>query len=184
MNIYYVYAYIRSSNNTPYYIGKGSGNRAWKKGKHEVGKPTDPSKIIIIESNLTEIGAYALERRYIEWYGRKDIGTGILRNRTEGGDGRHGCPQTEYQKKKVSEANKGRIHSQETKTKMSLSAKGRTPHNKGVPMSEEQKQKLRKPKSKEHIEKIKNRIISEETKLRISQSKKGCVPWNKGRKFT
>lgn len=31
-----------------------------------------------------------------------------------------------------------------------VSNKGRTPHNKGIPMSEEQKQKLRRPKSEEH----------------------------------
>ena len=88
-NIYYIYAYLRKDG-TPYYIGKGKDNRAWKKGKGEINPPKDKNKIIIMENNLSEIGSLSLERFYIRWYGRIDLATGILRNKTDGGEGASG----------------------------------------------------------------------------------------------
>ena len=126
---FYIYAYLREDG-TPYYIGKGHGQRAWiqhankGKGAHT---PKDLSRIYICESNLTELGAFALERRYIRWWGRKDLGTGILQNMSDGGQGTANTVRTcsEETKRKIGDANRGRVQSDETKIKRADSLCGK-----------------------------------------------------------
>lgn len=121
---YYVYAYMRD-NGTPYYIGKGHKERAWHKHDKGTNPPKDKNKIVILENNLTDIGALALERRMIRWYGRKDLGTGILRNLTDGGDGTSGWKHTEKSKLKMSESNSGKSKSQEHKINIGNAQRGK-----------------------------------------------------------
>jgi hypothetical protein len=84
---YYIYAYLREDG-SPYYIGKGKGRRAWHNHNACNAKPPkDKTRIIIMESNLTEVGSLALERFYIRWYGKICDNTGVLRNKSDGGEG-------------------------------------------------------------------------------------------------
>ena len=83
---YYVYAYLRDDN-SPYYVGKGQGKRAWNKCKGEIFPPKNKSLVKIMAHRLTEHEAFLLETKLISQYGRIDLGTGILRNKSDGGEG-------------------------------------------------------------------------------------------------
>lgn len=124
--IYYTYAYLREDG-SPYYIGKGTGRRAWDK-RHRVHLPTDLSRIQIIKDGLTDDEAKALEIELIAKYGRKDLGTGILQNQTNGGDGANlkGKQNGMY----------GRTHSAEAKAKIKEAALNQI----RVPRTEKQRQ--------------------------------------------
>ena len=122
---YYVYAYLRNTDSTtakagtPYYIGKGCGNRAYKPhGKVKV--PIDKKFIIFLELNLSNIGSQAIERRMIRWYGKKSE-NGIILNIQDGGEGSE-C--SESTKQKLREINTGKKQSQATIDKRRLSKTG------------------------------------------------------------
>jgi hypothetical protein len=197
---YYVYAYLREDG-SPYYIGKGKGKRAWKKHKKDnVRPPKDFSRIIICECYLTELGAFALERRLIRWYGRKDNGSGILRNLTDGGDGVHnrtGWHHSEEVKQKISLGNKGKINSEETRKKISINNKGKPKQFssgfgekiskalKGHKKTQEWINKINKNPEKiaKTAAKHKGMKRTEEARKKMSLAAKGRIPWNKGLKL-
>jgi hypothetical protein len=86
--MYYTYAYLREDK-TPYYIGKGTGNRACVSHKRKNGadfRPKLESQILILKHFGCEKEAYKHEKYLIFLYGLK-INNGLLINMTSGGDG-------------------------------------------------------------------------------------------------
>lgn len=161
--MYYIYAYLRNKDSdagkagTPYYIGKGSGTRAWDRHDYTT-TPKNTDYIVIMEQHLSELGAFALERFYIRWYGRKDLCTGILHNRTAGGEGAA-----------------GRLANQETRHKLSVA---QTSYYKSLSPEEQVERNL-----KTQIPTTSGLRWSEDTKRKMSQSQLGKVAINDGKKY-
>jgi hypothetical protein len=121
----YTYAFLREDG-SPYYIGKGSGRRAWRSDNRRAAKrPVNPSRILILKENLTEEEAFRHERYMISVLGRKDLGSGILRNMTDGGEGASGAIRSEELRRKLSELRRGKKPSEETRRTMSESRLGK-----------------------------------------------------------
>jgi len=173
MNNYYTYAYLREDG-TPYYIGKGKDNRIFSKNRKGIRVPKDRNRIIFLKQNLYEKEAFDHEIYMIFIFGRKDLGTGILHNRTNGGDGVTG-PKTEDYKRKMSEIMKG-------ENNPSYGKRGKNSILYGKKLSEETKDKIRKS--------LTGRKLSEEHMKKLSECNKGeknyfygkseYGGWNKG----
>ena len=188
---FYVYVHIRLDNNTVFYVGKGTGNRAYNlsrgKGTHHdnICKACG-CKVVIIKNNLTENQAFKLENKMIKYYvstlgygidieGYKDYDHELphLTNRDWGGIGgksgispwNKGKKLSEEYKQNLSESHKGIRHSEESKKKISESLKGKNHPLYGKHHSEEHKKKLSEAR--------KGKKLSEEHKKNISEALKG-----------
>jgi hypothetical protein len=178
---YYTYAYLREDK-TPYYIGKGKGNRAYRRRDKGIKPPKDKSKILILKQNLTEEESFRHEVYMIAVFGRKDLGTGILHNKTNGGDGVSGAVVSDETRRKMSEALKGKPRSKEIRRKISESHKGKTHSEESRRnMSESQKGKTFSEETKRKLsESQKGKNHSEETRRKMSEARKGKKWWNDG----
>ena len=173
---YEVYEHYLPGSVTPFYVGMGKKGRSqdrkrrsdwWKRYVEKYGL-----EVKIIKEGLTKEEAILLEKQFISEYGRINIGTGILINLTDGGEGTVNIVRSEITRKKLSEAQKknkhseevkqkirnsriGKLHSDNTRNKISSSMKGKT-------HSEQTKQKLR--------EINKGKTLTEEQKIKHKEA--------------
>lgn len=139
---FYSYIWLREDG-TPYYVGKGKGRRAFDKILHNVSCPADRSRILIFPQD-SEADAFESERAIITLFGRKDLGTGCLRNLTDGGEGttgHKGQKRTEDCRQKMRDAAALRHPvSLETRKRLSMALMGNC-NRQGIPDSEDTKRK-------------------------------------------
>lgn len=189
--IFYAYIYRDPrKNNEPFYVGKGTGARAYSHLKRSdsgfvanrirkmLREGVDP--IIEITTAIDEEHAFFLEKCLISVLGRYDLGLGPLLNLTDGGEGASGyiaSPETRLRK---SIAHKGKPLSAKNRLGIGLALRGK-------PKNPEAVAKMRKTKKLHgHTEAQKaanlipragfsmiGRTHSEESKLKMSIAKRG-----------
>jgi len=114
---FYVYVHRRATDGRVFYVGKGTGNRAWSLRRNGYWKNIANKHgftIEIVIQDMREPDAFQLERELIAFYGREN-----LANLTDGGEGCSGIIQTEEHKAKVASAHRGMKRSEESRKRMS-----------------------------------------------------------------
>lgn len=95
-----MYVHKKKTNGEVFYVGKGSGDRAWSKaGRNELWVRTTKKHgftVEIVLDNLQEWYAFELEKDLISLHGRVSNGTGKLVNMTDGGEGLSGADHPYY----------------------------------------------------------------------------------------
>ena len=152
MNNKVIYKHLKKGTDEVFYIGMGTPTRPYIRN----GRSNWWDKVVakygydieIIEDSLSDEEAKCLEIKLIAKYGRRDLGTGTLVNMTDGGDGNNGKVHTDETKEKMSNAQLGDKHwnyggkiTNNHKNKLSIANKGKT-------LTEEHKMSISESKSK------------------------------------
>jgi len=152
---FYVYAHRRHDTGDVFYVGKGTGKRAWvKSGRNSLWSRTAKKHgfdVEIIHRYLTEQEAFALEREEIERLCPTC-------NFTDGGEGISGYHHTDATKEAIRSAHVGRPQPRE--------------------LVERRAEKLRGKKRTAEFgasvsERNRGRIASQETRQKMSETRKG-----------
>ncbi len=156
---FYVYVHRRATDGRVFYVGKGTGKRAWvKDGRSQHWRNISKKHGLVVEivqAGMQEWWAFELERDLISSYGRES-----LCNLTDGGDGISGLKRvfSAEHRSKISAKALGRKASIEARERMSAYRTGR-------PLSEPHKARI--------SQMLVGKKHSEETKQKISKIHKG-----------
>lgn len=127
---FYVYEHWRPDKDICFYVGKGSGGRAYisKRGRYynnvvkKLARLGLAVEIRIVKGGLREEEAHSLEIGRIAFW--RDSGV-KLTNKTDGGEGISGYKRTEDEKRRIGIGNKGKVRSEELKLAHSKKMRGR-----------------------------------------------------------
>ncbi len=182
-NRFYVYVHRRKTDNSIFYVGKGTGYR-YKRTDRNIHWQNVVNKhgyyYEFVLKNLTESQAMDLEIELIKFYSRQN-----LCNMTDGGEGMSGYVKSQSAKdavanahrgvkrhksvgEKISKALIGIRHSDETKRKISEKLKG-------VKLSEETRRKMTKSRTGKKHKDDWNANIAKAWKTDIEQYKRRCL---------
>lgn len=122
MKKFYTYMWLRYDG-TPYYVGKGTGERAFSKHHKQGFKNPPPRKRIIVQEFNSDAEACKAEKFIIDFYGRSKDGSGCLRNLADGGHaGLKGTFRTNRHqirlRQAIIQANRSRHWSEEARLKI------------------------------------------------------------------
>ena len=163
---FYVYVHMKATDDSVFYVGKGSKYRyTTKQGRNEywhriVNKHGFVAEIVKDGLSFEEANAYEIQ--LIQEL--RDQGCQLC-NMTDGGEGCLGVKKTPEQKAAISLKNKGRKRSDEVKAKM-LGNKNAL----GAKRSDETRAKM--SASKKGTNNLVGRPVSEETRNKIRESRK------------
>jgi hypothetical protein len=195
--LFYVYEHIRNDTNEIFYVGKGSGDRCYKK----IGRNQHWHNIVNfagfnvrkIAEDISEESALAFEVERIKELREQGI---PLVNYTDGGDGVSGYKHTDEARAKMSEKKTGvklEPFSEEHKQKMSKAAMGINNPMYGKEITDEHRARLvASAKAKEFTDEHRanlskaqiGRKVSEETRKKIGEAGKGRQSPNLGKKMS
>jgi len=170
---YYTYAYLREDK-TPYYIGKGTGRRIYSKNRKGLKPPNDKSRIIFLKQNLTEEEAFKHERYMINLFGRKDNGTGILRNRTDGGEGtsNRGTPE---QRSEIAKKGRASMTPEQRSEAVRKGNAGMTPEQRSESSKKARSLQLSRSDPEQRSEISKKSYLSKSLEQRSEMARKGGI---------